>query len=254
MKRLALFALCLVTASAVSAQNKKAPAGPKLSKGEIAAVQALLQSQAPDDRIRTADELITKFADTPFKDFALYQEADAYEQKNNHEKAIVFAEQAIDANPKNYDAKILIANVTAAQTKDTDLDMAEKLTRVEKEANEGLELLKTAPKPALLSMTEPAWELNKKFAEAQAWQALGISASVRKKTDEAMSDFTKALALNDDPVIMLRAGRALLTAKKYDEAITWFDKAAAAPDSSAQIKGIATSDKARATALKAQAK
>ena len=253
MKYLALFAICLVTASTLSAQAKK-PQPPRRSKGEIAAINALLTAQTPDDRIKASDELITKFADTDFKPFALYQEANAYELKNNHDKAIVYAEQAIAADPKNYDAMILIANVTAAQTKDTDLDMAEKLSRSEKMANDGLEILKTAQKPTIVTMTDAQWAEAKSSSESLGWQALGTIATVRKKTDEAVADFEKGLALSPDPVLMLRTGRALMQAKKYDEAIGWFDKAAAFPDSSPQIKSIATSDKARATALKGQAK
>ena len=96
MRRLALLTLCLVPALTVatltvattvaSAQTKAATGkgAPKMSKGERDAVQALLQSQAPDDRIKAADDLITKFADTPFKSFALFQEADAWEQKGDH--------------------------------------------------------------------------------------------------------------------------------------------------------------------------
>lgn len=251
MKRLTVMALCLASAGALCAQSKKPP---RLSKGEIAAFNAMVQAQTPDDRIRAADDLVTKFADTPFKSLALYQEADSYEQKNDHDKAVVYAEQAVAADPKNFDAKILIANVVAAQTRDTDLNMADELARAGKEANDGLEILKTAEKPALLPMTDAQWDQNKKFAESQAWQALGIVASVNKKTDDAMAAFTKALALDPDPVIMLRAGRALLAAKKYDEAIGWFDKAAAAPEATDQIKRIAASDKARTAALKAQGK
>jgi tetratricopeptide (TPR) repeat protein len=214
----------------------------------------MLSAQSPDDQIKAADDLVTKFADSDFKGLALYIEASAYEAKNNHDKAIVYGEQAIVADPKQYDAEFLIANVTAAQTKDTDLDMAEKLSRAEKAANDGFEILKTVQKPAMFKLTDAQWDTNKKVAESQGWQALGTIATIRKKTDDAMADYNKALALNPDPLIMLRAGRALLIAKKYDEAITWFDKALAAPDATAQIKGIATSDKARATALKGQAK
>jgi tetratricopeptide (TPR) repeat protein len=251
VKYLALFAICLVTASTLSAQAKKPV---RRSKGEVTAINALLMAQTPDDRIKAAEDLITKFADTDFKPFALFQEANAYELKNSHDKAIVYAEQAIAADPKNYDAMILIANITASQTKDTDLDMAEKLSHAEKMANDGMEILKTAQKPTIVTMTEAQWTDAKNSAESSAWQALGTIATVRKKPDEAVADFEKGLALSPDPVLMLRTGRALLLAKKYDEAITWFDKANASPDASAQIKSIATSDKARATALKGQAK
>jgi tetratricopeptide (TPR) repeat protein len=252
VRYLALFAVCLATASTVFAQANKKPV--RKSKGEIAAINAMLMAQSPDDQIKAADDLITKFADTDFKAYALFIEANAYESKNNHDKAIVYAEQSLAADPKEYDADFLIANVTATQTKDTDLDMAEKRSHAEKMANEGLETLKTAQKPTTFQLTDAQWETNKKIAESQGWQALGTIAIVRKKPDDAVADYNKALALNPDPVIMLRTGRALLVAKKYDDAIGWFDKAAASPDASAQIKGIATSDKTRATALKAQAK
>jgi tetratricopeptide (TPR) repeat protein len=170
--------------------------------------------------------------------------------KNNHEKAIVSAEQSLEADPKQYDADFLIANITATQAKDTDLNLADELAHAEKDANEGLENLKTASKPTQFQLTDAQWELSRKISESQAWQALGVIASLRKKPADAMTDFNKAVALNADPIIMLHAGRAMLAAKSYDDAIGWAEKAAASPDASDQIKKIAASDKARATALK----
>ena len=143
-----------------------------------------------------------------------------------------------------------MANVIAGQTKDTDLDKAEKLTRAEKAANDGLEILKTVPKPVLFQVTDEQWEKIKSQSASQAYQALGTIALVQKKNDEAIAAFQKGVELNPDPIIMIRAGRAMLAAKKYDEAIDWFDKAAASPDASAQIKQIAMSDKTRATSMK----
>jgi tetratricopeptide (TPR) repeat protein len=222
----------------------------KPSKAEVAAINAMLSAQSPDDQIKAAEDLVTKFSETDFKALALYVEANAWEMKNNHDKAVVYAEQALETDPKQYDADFLIANVTAAQAKDTDLDLNDKLTRAEKAANEGLENLKAASKPTQFQLTDAQWENNRKISESQAWQALGIIASLRKKPADAMTDFNKALALNPDPIFMLRAGRAMLAAKNYDEAINWFDKAAAAPDANDQIRKIAASDKARTLALK----
>jgi tetratricopeptide (TPR) repeat protein len=222
----------------------------KPSKAEIAAVNAMLMAQSPDDQIKAAEDLVTKFADTDYKGLALYIEANAWESKNNHEKAIVSAEQALEADPAQYDADFLIANITVTQSKDTDLDLADKLAHAEKLANAGLDSLKAATKPTQFQMSDAQWESNKKVSESQAWQALGVMASLRKKPADAMTDFNKAIALNPDPLIMLHAGRAMMAAKNYDEAISWDDKAAAAPDANDQIKKIAASDKARATALK----
>jgi hypothetical protein len=55
------------------------------SKAESVAVQALIASetQGPDAIIKAAEELLTKFADTQFKEVALMAEATAYQQKGD---------------------------------------------------------------------------------------------------------------------------------------------------------------------------
>lgn len=251
MKRLAITGLCLVAATTAFAQKKGGP-GPK-SKPEAAAVQAMLQAQSPDDQIRTADELITKYSNTDFKSFALSTEADAYEAKGDHAKAIVYCEQALAADPKNFDAEILMANVIAAQTKETDLDKADKLTNAAKFAKEALDVIPTVPKPVLFQMTEDAWAQQKNAAMSRAYQALGLVATVQKKPDEAIANYEKGLALVPDPVLMVRVARAMEAQKKYDDAIGWLDKAIAAPNASAQIKEIAGKDKTRIAAEKSKA-
>jgi len=39
-----------------------------------------------DATIKAADDLLTKFADTEFKEFALYMEAESYQQKKDPSK------------------------------------------------------------------------------------------------------------------------------------------------------------------------
>jgi predicted Zn-dependent protease len=65
-----------------------------------------------------------------------------------------------------------------------------------------------------------------------------------------MTNYQKAIDLTPDPLIMIRAGRVMLAANKPDDAITWFDKAASAPNSDARVKQIAAQDKSRATQMK----
>lgn len=254
MKRVAILAICLFAATGAFAQKKGAAAAPKgpgpKSKQELEAVNAMIGAQTPDARIQAADNLVTKFPSSDFKAFALYSEADNYQQKGDYAKAIVFGEQTLEADPKNYDADILLANVLAATTKDGDLDMNDKLTRADKYAHDALELLKTAEKSLLFNMTDEVWAKTKNEATSQAWQALGVSALVRKKNDEAVADFQKGLEANPDPLLMIRTARAQMAGRKYDDAIAWLDKAMAAPNASAQVKTIATSDKARAVAAK----
>src|SRR5262249_35813220 len=74
------------------AQQQAAPKGPApKSKGELEALQALFNSQGnPDEVIKNAENLLTKYADTDFKDTALFMEADAYQRKGDVEKAQVY--------------------------------------------------------------------------------------------------------------------------------------------------------------------
>ena len=265
MKRNSLLAGCLLgtllTSGAAFAQKKgDAPAaagapkgpGPK-SQGEAQAITAVLQAQqqSPDDMIKAVDALLGKYADTAYKGFALELEAEAWQRKGDNAKAIVFGEQALQADPKSYDADNLLANITAQTTRDNDLDKEEKLTRADKYAHDALDTLEKDGKPALFSnLTDDQWNKTKAGAESLAYQALGSVALARKKTDEAIADFQKGIDLNPDPVLIIRAGRALLAAKKPDEAITYFEKVMNSPDAPAQIKSIAQADRVRAVQAK----
>ena len=264
MRRTTLLTTCMLAAllgaiaaaqtpSVPSVKNaKKGGVGPK-SQAEAQAVNAVIQAQtqSADDMIKAADALVSKFADTVYKAFALELEAEAYEKKVDHAKAIVYAEQALEADPKNFDAMNLLANITAQTTRDTDLDKEEKLTRADKYAHDAIDTLEKDGKPPLFANApDDQWNKNKANAESLSYQALGAVALARKKTDEAVTDFQKGIELNPDPVLMIRAGRALLAAKKPDEAIVYFQKVMDSPDAPAQIKSIAQADRVRATQVK----
>jgi tetratricopeptide (TPR) repeat protein len=250
-----LFVTAMLTSGAAFAQQKGAAAkgpGPK-SQGEAQAVNAVIQAQqqSPDEEIKAVDALIAKYSDTVFKSFALELEAEAWQKKGDNTKAIVFAEQALQADPKNFDAANLLANITAATTKDTDLDKDEKLTRADKYAHDALETLESGAKPALFAnLSDEQWTKMKNKAEADSWQALGAVASVRKKNDEAITDYQKGVDLSNDPLMMIRLGRALLAAKRYDEAVTWDEKVMNSADAPQQYKSIAQADRARAIQAK----
>lgn len=249
MKRLAIAAICLGAATAAFAQDNSNPAK---SAAEAAAVQAMLQAQTPDDQIKMADELITKYSTTNYKAYALFTAAGAYEQKGDHAKAIAYCERALAADPKDFDARILMANVIASNISESDPDKAAKLDRVEKAAKEALDVIKTAPKPRLFQMTDSQWISMKNSSASQAWQVLAMAATMEKKADEAIADYEKGLALTPDPGLMVRVGRALEAFQKYDDALGWFDKAIASPDADAQLKDVAAKDKVRVTAEKAR--
>jgi len=267
MRRSTILALSLLTASsgvpALFAQapppppkvDKTGVAGPK-SNAEAAAVKAVFEAQlkTPDDQIAAVEALLSKYADTVYKGFALELEAEAYQKKGDNNNTIVYAEQSLQADPNNYDADNLLANVIASRSKDTDLTRDEDLKKADKYAHDALTAL-DAGKPAIFARaSDDAWAKTKAAATSQAWQAIGIIAMDRKKYDEAIADFQKGLDASPDTLLMIRMGRAYYTMRKYDDAIAMDQKVIDSPDAPPQYKKIATDDKQRFIQTKSTAK
>src|SRR5208337_536869 len=89
------------------------------------------------------------------------------------------------------------------------------------------------------------WNAAKKDVMAQAHEALGMIASLRKKYDVAVTEFKTSLDTGtvQDPATYIRLGQAYLDAGKLDEASGAFDKALASPNASAAVKQIAQGKK-----------
>ena len=209
------------------------------------------KATASDAVIKAADEFLKAYPDTDYKGTALLVEAGAYHDKKDDPKAIVVGEQALEADPKSVDTLLLMAEIYSRSTRNTDLDMEDRLAKSDKYSKDALALIATSVKPKP-DLPDADWEASKKHNESQAWLALGLSAIVRKKFDDAKIDLQKDIDLNPSPLDMLYIDRAYITAKRYDDAVAWTDKVAASPNAPDSLKGIATSDKARALALKKQ--
>jgi len=218
------------------------------SKGEETAVRAMLGAQDPDTRIKAADDLITKYADTGYKPYALYLEADAYYQKADSDKAIVYAEQAIAADPKSYQSYVLLTKVYGNTTHINDLDKAEKLAKIDNYGKLAIDTLATAAKPNP-TLPDEDWKMIKDDLAGQTYLGFGIGAVYSNKIDDANADFEKVATMDTDPTDLIRAGRALLDAKKYADAVKWFDRCATFPGVQDNITTIAENDKARAQAF-----
>jgi len=239
-----------LTAALVLAQGKQPQ--PKSQK-EVDALNAMFQATDNDGRIKAANELLTKFADTDFKPLALYMITNAYNDKKDATNTIVYGERAVDADPKSAlaaHARIMIATSLAMTTKEFDFDKEEKLGRADKLSKEAIEVLKTAPKfnPAL---TDEQWDQAKKGYTSEAYVALGMSATVRKKWPDAIANYK--LAGETDPsnsATFVRLGAAQISASQFDDAIATLDKVIATPGVDATIANYAKNEKERAVKAK----
>jgi tetratricopeptide (TPR) repeat protein len=265
MRRIAIFAIGIL--AALPAFSQAPPAGapgatgaaaaaakgphPK-SREENDALLAMFKTPDPDAQIKASQDLLSKYPDTDYKSQALIVQAQAYHAKKDEPKAIVAAESALDADPKSYDTMLLLAEIYSRTTRATDLDMDDRIAKSDKFAKEALALLATAEKPKP-DMADADWEGLKQGETQRAWVALGFTSLLRKKYDDAKANFEKGIALYPDPLDMLYIERAYMTAKRYDDAISWIDKVSASPNANDNLKKIATNDKAHIEVLKKQA-
>jgi tetratricopeptide (TPR) repeat protein len=239
---------------AIGVTSLMAQPKPKSQK-EVDALMAIQNAQTAEARIQAVDKLITGFADTEFKDWALFMAASTYASSNQPEKAIVYAERTVEANPKHFQALLMLAEVTTQRTGEHDLDREEKLTRAAKYANDAIAAVGAASKPNP-QMPDDQWAAAKKDVVAQAHQALGMVALSRKKNDVAIAEFKQAIegASQPEPAFDVRLAQAYVAAGKFDEAIATAQKVMDQPNVHPQIKQVAQAIRASAMQAKGGAK
>src|SRR5579862_3609845 len=214
---------------------------------ELKALQGILNATTVDTRVAAVDDFIKGFPKSDYRNFALTAAADAYEASGNSTKAILYYQQALDANPKDYNSMLMLAAETARTTREFDLDKEEKLAKAEKYAKDGMALIPGATKQNP-QMTDAQWEDLKKDDTARGHEALGLIATARKKYDVAAREFKTATetAAAPQPSTYIRLAGAYTDGGKPDQAIATLDKVLAMPNLPDQIKSVAQAEKTRA--------
>jgi tetratricopeptide (TPR) repeat protein len=244
-KVFATMALLGMGAVLLSAQPK--PPAPD----ELKALQEIANAKTVETRVAAVDSFVTSFPKSEYRNFALTMAAEAYESGGNSTKAIIYYQQALEANPKDYNAMLMLAAETARTTREFDLDKEEKLSKAEKYAKDGMALIPGATKPNA-QVTDAQWEAVKKDDMARGHEALGLIAVARKKQDAAAAEFKQAIetAADPQPATYIRMAGAYTDSGKLDQAIAALDKVLAMPNLPDQIKKVAQSEKDRAEKAK----
>jgi tetratricopeptide (TPR) repeat protein len=245
---LALSGALILAGSLLWAQAQPKPKSQK----ELQALQAWQAATDPDARLKAIENVLTNFADTDFKVYLLQDAVQLEQRKGDFAQVVFYAERLLEADPKNAYAMVTLAGETARHTREFDLDKEEKLAKVDKYAKDAIEAAKTMPKPRA-DIPDAQWENVKKDVQGQAYEAMGMAASLRKKYDDAVADYKQALEIQSvpDPATMVRLGQAYIDAGKLDEASGEFDKALASPNLNPQVKAVAETKKAEIAKRKA---
>jgi len=207
----------------------------------VIAIQTALQSGSPDAIVKAAEDLLNNYADSDYKEYALTMEAKAYQNKNDLDNAQIFADRVLQINSKAYTMQLLIAEAITPNIKEHDLNYADEIAKCTKLFNDAIENAKVAVKPNP-QVSDADWENARKFAVAEAYNGLGMLATIDKKPDDAIKDFQ--LAVENDPeqdAFATRLANAYLTAGKKPEALALCDKLLAKPTLDPRIKSVVVS-------------
>ncbi len=222
------------------------------SQKEVEALQAIQNATDPDARLKAIDNLLTNFADSEFKIAVLTVAVETARQKNDPTLVNIWADRALQANPKDYVAMDDLASVTAAQMKEFDLNLKDEVAKVDKNAHGAIDNVKDATKPNP-NMTDADWAGYKADLVAAAHEALGLSNMAQKNYTGAIDEYKAGLAAHSNSVLMVRLGQAYTQNNQYDEAIAEYTQAMADAGASPAVKQVAQAGKANAEKRKAAA-
>lgn len=243
--------VCLALPLMAQTQGPK----PKTQKESDALQKVLAAQQANnwDGEIQAINYVLENFADTDYKNLLLSMAVDAAQNKGDYAQTIAFGEQAIQSDPNNITARVVLAEDIAQHTRENDLDREQSLKKVDDYANKALELLKSASGPPA-GMNPASWPDTQKALTAQSYDALGQAADLRKKYTDAITDFQSAIQTDPtNSIAQARLAKAYIDNKQYDEGIAQADKVLALPNLPPVVKSYAQSEKDRANKLKAGA-
>lgn len=228
------------------------------SPDEQKAVVALMTAQQAnnmDGVIAAAEDLLTKYADTDFKELALTLEASAYEAKKNNDRAEVMWGRVLQINPKSVQGNLSVAELILKRTGEKDLDRDEKLAEAQKHLDTVIGIAKNGPKPNP-QLSDADWASMAKALSAQAHNDLATMAIIRagafkddqkKYYDQAVSEYQTAAQDDPQPAYEARLASALLSAGRPADAAALCDKILATPDLHPTIKAFVDKVKAAAT-------
>lgn len=222
------------------------------NKEEIAALQKVQAATDADAQLAAITNVLQNFSDTDYKPMLISMAMQAAQQKNDMGLVTTWTQRALQEDPNNIEAHVVIAEATARHARENDLDKADSIKTVQTNANQALTLLKSATTPAP-GIPDAQWPTVKSQLTGEAYESLGMAATLDKKFADAVADFKMGLAADPSgSVIKVRLVKAYADNKQWDDAITTANEVLADAQAQPAVKQMAQQQKDYATKMKAK--
>ena len=205
-----------------------------IAKGELAAITNVLEN----------------FADTEFKPQLLHMAMDAAQQTKDPVQVATWANEQWITIRTSIAARVTLAETTASQIRENDLDKADNVKKVNELRTRRLDLIKAGGHPPAGIAAGQVARLQKELGRA-CLGSYRMAAAVNKKPADAVAGYKNAAEADPNSDRGWRGFQELIVEnKQYDDAIATADKAMAMPDANPQVKRSLNSKKTIATKLK----
>ena len=205
-------------------------AAPPVNAEEDAAFKAY-QDVPPTDmakKIELGEAFVQKYPQSRYLPPIYSGLTIAYMQTNQIQKMLDTGDKAVELTPTDVTTLAILAQTISRVTNSNTPNSAKQLDKAESYSKKAIEVAPTLPKPP--NLTDEMFTAAKNQALAAAHSGLGLVYVKRGKNAEAIAELETSIKIdpNPDPVNYYLLGMADKGTSHFDDAITAFNKCAAA--------------------------
>ena len=214
---------------------------------EFDAYKAAVAATDPAALEKAADDFATKFPDSELR-ILLYKSAQRmYQNANNPDKTEAMGRKVLNIDPDDPEALVMVAEVIAEKTHDSDLDKEQRYDEATKMAQKATQTVDTdVSVPA--GTPQDKLDAYKNLLRSNAYSIIGTIEFKKENFAQAQADLQKSIdayPAQPDPVVVLRLALALDRQQKYPEALKVANRAVEVAQGNPQIQTLATRERDR---------
>jgi tetratricopeptide (TPR) repeat protein len=170
---------------------------------------------------KAADDFATKFPDSELRALLYKNAMRLYQNANNGEKAEAMGRKVLSLDPDDPEALVIVAEVIAERTRDTDLDKDQRYDEATKMAQKATSTVDT---DITVPVGTPQEKIDayKSLLRSNAYSIVGTIAYKKENYPVAQENLQKSIDAYPaqlDPVVVLRLALCLDKQQKYPEAL-----------------------------------
>jgi tetratricopeptide (TPR) repeat protein len=191
------------------------------TKPEQDAYNAAAANTDPAGLEKAADDFATKFPDSEVRVLLYEQAMRLYQNANNGDKTDAMGRKVLSLDPDNPEALVIVAEVIAERTRDTDIDKDQRYAEAMSMAKKATQTVDT---DISIPANTPQAQIDKYkgLLRSNAYSILGTIEFKKDNFAAAQEDLQKSIDVypsEPDAVVVLRLALALDKQQKYAEAL-----------------------------------